>query len=185
LRFDTSAATTNSLADAFYSFGNYDSAIVYYKKAIALDASHSNFYVNLGSSLYYLQKYAESVPYFEKALAMDTSYIFAYPRLAYGYMITKKYNEAVNLYNKILSRDTTDQSTYYYNIACAKSILGKPGEAITALEKSFKTRYLDLAHINEDSDLDSIRSLPQFKKVIETYFKKEDIEKFPALFNKR
>lgn len=184
VRNEPTAINYNSLADAFYSMTQYDSAIVYYQKAIALDASHSNYYVNLGSSYYFLQKFTESVPYFEKALAMDSSYTVAYPKLAYGYMITKKYDNAINYYNKILSRDTTGQAIYHYNIACARSIQHKLNEALTAFDRSLKTGYLDLQHLNEDTDLDNIRSAAAFKKIIETYFKKEEIEKYPKLFGK-
>ena len=185
VRTEPTAINYNSLADAYYSMTEYDSAIVYYQKAIALDASHSNYYVNLGSSYYFLGKNAESVPYFEKALAMDSSYNTVYPKLAYGYMIEKKYDNAINYYNKILSRDTTGQAIYHYNIACARSIQHKQGDALIAFDRSLKTGYLDLQHLNEDTDLDNIRSTPAFKKIIETYFKKEEIEKYPKLFSSK
>ena len=178
-----SAANYNSLANTLFSMIKYDSAIIYYQKAIALDATQSSYFVNLGSSYYYLQKFAESVPYFEKALAMDSSYTVAYPKLAYGYMAIKKYDDAIKIYNKLLTGDTTGQSIYYYNISCARSMQSKPEEALIAFEKSLKTGYLDLQHFNEDTDLDNIRSNPAFKKNIETYFKKEEIEKYPNLFS--
>lgn len=176
------AANYNSLADALYSSSQYDSAIVNYKKAIALDATHSNYFVNLGSAYYYLQQYSEAIPYLEKAFAMDTSYASSYFKLAYGYMNVKKYDDAINLYNKILKIDTTGQAIYYYNIACAKSIQKKKDEALGYLDKTIKTGYTDLAHFAEDTDLDNIRSLPAFKKMMETYFKKEDIDKLPKLY---
>ncbi|MDB5222571.1 MAG: hypothetical protein JWN83_1238 [Chitinophagaceae bacterium] len=182
---DPSATNYNFMADALYSKTNYDSAIVYYKKAIALDSSHSNYFVNLGAAYYYLQQYAASVPYLEKALSMDSSYTSSFPKLAYGYMMAKKYDAAIALYNKILRRDTTGQAIYYYNIACAKSVQLKTEDALYYLDKTIKTGYTDLAHMAEDSDLDNIRSLPAFKKIIETYFKKEEIEKYPKLFGNK
>ena len=182
---EPSAANYNFLADAFFNKTNYDSAIIYYKKAIALDNSHSNYFVNLGAAYYYLQQYAESVPYLEKALSMDSSYTTSFPKLAYGYMMTKKYDDAIALYNKILKSDTTDQAIYYYNIACARSVQLKTGEALNYLDKTIKTGYIDLAHMAEDSDLDNIRMSPAFKKIIETYFKKEEIEKYPKLFGSK
>jgi len=125
------------------------------------------------------------VPYLEKALSMDSGYKSALPQLAYGYMMTKKYDDAIGLYNKILQRDTTSQSVYYYNIACARSIQGKTREALNYLDKTIKYGYLNLEHMAEDSDLDNIRTLPEFKKIMETYFKKEEIEKYPKLFGSK
>jgi hypothetical protein len=49
-------------------------------------------------------------------------------------------------------------------------------------ERSIKTGYIDIAHFSEDTDLDNIRSTPEFKRIIETYFKKEEIDKFPKIY---
>ena len=100
-------------------------------------------------------------------------------------MMTKKYDAAIAYYNKLLLRDTTGQSGYYYNIACAKSVQHKTEEALNYLDKTMKTGYTNLAHIAEDNDLDNIRTLAAFRKLMETYFKKEEIEKYQKLFGSR
>ncbi|HUS02052.1 MAG TPA: hypothetical protein VMY77_10015, partial [Chitinophagaceae bacterium] len=81
--------------------------------------------------------------------------------------------------------DTTDQAIYYYNIACARSVQNKTADALNYLDKTIKFGYTNLEHMAEDSDLDNIRSLPGFKKIMENYFKKEEIEKYPKLYGNK
>jgi tetratricopeptide (TPR) repeat protein len=162
----------------------YDTAIVYYKKAIEKNPSDANSYVNIGHSYYLNNQFTEAVPYYEQALKLDQSYTLPIPRLAYGYLLLKRYDEAINMYQKAIKQDTTmaNQSIYYYNMACGTSLQKKTMDALSYFDKSLKTGYLDLKHFEEDTDLDNIRALPGFRKLIEEHFKKEDIDKYPKLF---
>ena len=178
----------NTLAASFLNTYRYDSAIVYYKKAIAFNPSNANNYINLGNSYYLNEKYPESIPYYEKTLTLDSvSYPIVFPRLAYAYLVQKKYDESIRMYQKSISIDTVmaNKASYFYNIACARSMQLKTAESLIYFDKALKARYLDIEHLEEDTDLDNIRNLPAFKKLIETYFKKEEIEKYPNLFGKK
>jgi hypothetical protein len=53
----------------------------------------------------------------------------------------------------------------YYNIACANALQGQTIGALTWLERSVERGFGDPAHFDTDTDLDSLRELPAFRKL--------------------
>ena len=53
-----------------------------------------------------------------------------------------------------------------YNLACSLARAGKSDEAIDSLSQSILLGYDDLAHMDVDPDLDSIRDLPDFQALL-------------------
>ncbi len=54
------------------------------------------------------------------------------------------------------------QVTYYYNLACGSSLLGRPEEAVAYLGMAVGSGFKDFAHLKSDRDLDLIRQNPGF-----------------------
>ena len=57
----------------------------------------------------------------------------------------------------------------YYNKACIMALMGKPEEALAALDASLLRGYNNFGHIAADPDLDPIRALPEFAEIIARY----------------
>lgn len=53
-----------------------------------------------------------------------------------------------------------------YNLACSLARAGRPDEAIDSLSKAILLGYDDLAHLDVDPDLDSLRDLPEFRALL-------------------
>ncbi len=53
-----------------------------------------------------------------------------------------------------------------YNLACSLARAGKSDEAIDSLSQSILLGYDDLAHMDVDPDLDSLRDLPDFQALL-------------------
>ena len=60
-----------------------------------------------------------------------------------------------------------DDPLLLYNVACMYSMLGNADEALNALEKAVDKGYGQKDWVAHDSDLDSLRELPRFQRIVE------------------
>lgn len=56
-----------------FGLGNYEEAIKWYDKALAIDPEYAQTYYNKGSSLYALGRYKEAIPEFDKCIELIRS----------------------------------------------------------------------------------------------------------------
>lgn len=54
---------------------------------------------------------------------------------------------------------------HYYNLACIEARAGNPSIALSALQNSVDLGFNDIELVNKDTDLDSIRKDPAFRKM--------------------
>jgi thiol-disulfide isomerase/thioredoxin len=88
-----------------------------------------------------------------------------------------RYDEACRIYAGVLTDldalplppGATDQirQIAHYNMACARSLQGRHDEALGSLESAIDAGWADLDHMAKDTDLDNIRNLPGYAKLIE------------------
>jgi len=95
-------------------------------------------------------------------------------------LMAQKWEEALALYEKAFK---TGEFSYedFYNAACASARLGKPDAAYSYLLKAVDAGFLDKDQLNEDPDLEALRSGARWQTVTATLKEKlETIEKaFP------
>ena len=60
----------------------------------------------------------------------------------------------------------------YYDAACLYSVIGEKEQAIDYLRQAFEKGFRRFAHIERDNDLNNIRKLPAFKKLLDKYKRK-------------
>jgi tetratricopeptide (TPR) repeat protein len=78
----------------------------------------------------------------------------------------KKYLEAKALYELALQLQS-DYNLFYYNLACAESLLGNAEEAIKQLSLAVFHGYSNVDHLECDPDFANIRHLPAFKVIVQ------------------
>lgn len=189
------ASVRYEIAQLYYYDANYDSAIVYYEKAIKLNKTKADYQTKAGDAYFdatATPKYQNSPVYYQKAielyseaLRLDSTQFLAMNRLGVSYIYLGKYTEGIAVFKLALQKDAVYKNTYEYNLACIYSLQKEIDNALNYFDKSINSGYRDLAHMSEDTDLDNIRSLPAFKKIIEKYFKPDEINKNPELYKKK
>ena len=60
-----------------------------------------------------------------------------------------------------------DDPLLLYNISCMYALLGNPNEALSCLEKAVDKGYGQKDWVEHDSDLNSLRELPRFQRIVE------------------
>lgn len=90
-------------------------------------------------------------------------------RIADLYVYTQQYKEALNVFMGLMFGG---DKTFFYNMACLFSLMGKKKQALLMLKKAIKAGYDDLRWIRKDKELDLIRNTKQFKR-LEKYLEKK------------
>ena len=54
-----------------------------------------------------------------------------------------------------------------YNLACSCSLLGRPDDALDALEEAVHLGYANFAYMQEDPDLQNLRGDPRYLRLLE------------------
>ncbi|MCX7703243.1 MAG: tetratricopeptide repeat protein [Planctomycetota bacterium] len=95
---------------------------------------------------------------------------------ALGLLFGNRFEEALKIYEEILASEPNDYIAHY-NIACAYARLGKKETAIEHLRKAVECGFSDLEKIKEDPDLESLREMEEFKKIVSGEVKPKKEEK--------
>ncbi len=86
--------------------------------------------------------------------------------LGFSFLLLKNYAKAIHHF-EIAARINPEDELTHYNLACACSLAGKPEKALEALEKSVEAGFNDPDHMENDEDLDPIRKLDGYKRILQ------------------
>ena len=78
---------------------------------------------------------------------------------------TGQYEEALRLDFRLVQL-RPDDVIARYNLACTLSMVGDVEEALTVLDQALGLGYADLAHLETDPDLESVRELDGYQMVL-------------------
>ena len=70
-----------------------------------------------------------------------------------------------------------NSSGQQYNAACVYAQIGHPQEALVHLKKAFECGFRHFYHIAWDMDLDSLRGMKEFDKIVNEYKQRAELEK--------
>ena len=147
--------------------GDLDGALEDYSIALTLEPHEYPYaYLNRGI-IYNLQGIKEkAVKDLERVVELDTV-----PGdnscKQYAYYYLGKKEKAIEWLEVILSQN--DNKGNNYDAACLYSIMGESEKALFYLQKSLEKGFRRFAHIHRDRDLNNIRELTEFKKLLNDY----------------
>ena len=198
------ADVLNNLGTSYYSLGNYNKAIEYYKKALeirinTLDENHpdvASSYNNLGAAYNGLGDYNKAIYFFEKALEIKINTLgenhpnvaSSYNNLGAAYNDLGDYNKAIEYHEKALEirintldENHSDLATSYNNLGAAYNNLGDYNKAIEYYKKALEIRINTLDENHPDLATSyynlgiSYDGLEDYGKAIEYYKKALEI----------
>jgi tetratricopeptide (TPR) repeat protein len=105
------------------------------------------------------------IDFFEKLLARNGESVEVLRTL--GELVAKKgdVHRALDIDRRLVER-LPDDFLARYNLACSLALAGRPDEAIDSLSSAILLGYDDLAHLEVDPDLDSLRERPDFRALL-------------------
>ena len=105
------------------------------------------------------------IDFFERLLARNGDSVEVLRTL--GELVSKKgdVHRALDLDRRLVAL-LPDDVLARYNLACSLALAGRPDEAIDSLSTAILLGYDDLAHLDVDPDLDSLRERPDFRALL-------------------
>lgn len=144
---------------------NYEDGLNDYNEAISIDKQSAYTYLMRGRLYQYkLNNPIKANEDFTSILSLDTIVAKDGNCRQYALFHLGRIDEAITWSNKILEQYPTNGN--YYDATCLYSLMNKPNEALAMLKLAFQNGFSDFVHISADDDVDNIRNLPEFKKLI-------------------
>ncbi|WP_417848467.1 HEAT repeat domain-containing protein [Thalassoglobus sp.] len=175
----------NSIESAYYHsrVENYENALTYFELAVEIDPELGVGHSGIGNTLLKLKKFDEAGEAFQKAYAIDSFDGQAITGIGIVKAIQGETEEAVQFTLDSTGKFPKDD-IFAYNTACVfgraiESLRKLPdlsktmptikeyeAKAIQALEKSIKYGFEEFELMRTDPDLNSLRGLPEFQKLL-------------------
>ncbi|MGQ9591140.1 MAG: TPR end-of-group domain-containing protein [Planctomycetota bacterium] len=111
------------------------------------------------------KQYQAAVEELKRVLAESPFDFRAHYHLAFAYLLLKDYAKAIHHF-EIAKRIQPDDQLTLYNLACAYALSGRKDEALRELEAAVSAGFDDVAHIESDPDLDSLREDPRYRDLV-------------------
>jgi len=166
LRIDPEHATAGDrLREAQALRDEIENAILATKEEIKHNPDNPALYGNMG--LLYRRKgdLDRATGQYRQALLLDPDSVRIMNDLVAVYVTQKKNGEALSIFKR-LAELQPDNAGNYYNIACMYARQGKEKEALDSLRIAIDRGYNNWELVRTDRDLDSIRGLPGYIRLI-------------------
>jgi len=156
-------------------------AIAAFKRYNSLSPNEWNGYKGT-ADVYFLQlnKYDSSEYFYSKAYQLNKQEKDILQRYGYSLLNQKKMAEAIAMFQNQVAY-LPDDFWGYYNLGAAYSVGKQPAEALKNLDIALAKRMVELPYWDTDKNLDNVRYLADFRKMLEKYFNKEILLKYPNL----
>lgn len=116
-------------------------------------------------ALFAKQEWAKTVVVCEELVKANPYNGIVWDMLGFAHHQLKHFDQAIPAFQKA-AECGINPATQFYNIACGYALKGEKEQAMAWFEKAMKARFSDFETLRNDSEIDSLRSDPRFKKMI-------------------
>ncbi len=166
LRIDPDNATAgNKLRKAQAMIDEVDNAIQAAKEKIRNNPDNAMPYANLGLLYQKSGDPGRAAEHSRRALVLEPDSVPFMNQLAAVYIAQGKNKKALSIFNKLVGIEPNNPSNHY-NVACMYARQGKRREALSSLKMAIDKGYNNWELVRNDKDLNNIRELSGYKKLI-------------------
>lgn len=101
------------------------------------------------------------IEFYQQILERNCDHLDVLRRLVEIYARRGEYAQALMLERRLVRLRPAD-AIAHYNMACSLAMLGRSLEGLDSLDKALGLGYTDLAHMETDPDLDTLRHEPGY-----------------------
>jgi tetratricopeptide (TPR) repeat protein len=145
--------------------GRVGEALPLFEEAVRFRPQHFAAWLNLGWALGKLERYEEAAAIATRGLAVFEESTQLSSELAGALIALKRYPECDAAAAHGL-RYAPDDGYLLYTRACANALMGKVREALDGVSRTIEADPQAREEIAQDSDFDSLRSLPEFQALL-------------------
>ncbi|MBN1832921.1 MAG: tetratricopeptide repeat protein [Deltaproteobacteria bacterium] len=106
--------------------------------------------------------------FYEETLKLDPRHVDALNNLGVVYLQEKDYSAAQRQFEAIIRIEPEDADPFY-NLACLHAVKGEQRQGLAYLKKAISLNPLVRTWARTDSDLDNLRSNPEFEEIIRAH----------------
>ena len=151
---------------AFFEQSNYSEAINNYKKAIELDPTYIQAYLDMSDACFYQRKYEEAIANYDAVIELEPANAYAYYSKGVMLYFLFKYDEAIKMYDEAIKIDP-DYGDAYQSKGNSLFSLERYSEAMECYDKALKLNPFDADIIEALGDTYYLQEL--YEKAIEYY----------------
>ena len=135
---------------------DYEGALKDYNEGLELDENYSYLYLRRGKLYSQMDRMEDANNDFVKLCQLDTI-VDSGSNRHYGLLFQMKYDEAFEWIDKIIEKSPYNP-VHIYDKACMYSLIASGDKALEYLEMALAKGYRRLIHIENDSDMDFLRT---------------------------
>jgi len=155
------------LGGLYKSSGRFDEAVDAYQRAISIGPDNAEFHYHLGLVFAAQKQIDDAISNFRQVIEIDPEHGLAHAALGGNYR--KLGDEELAQSHIDTARSLMSDEEDEYNLACMEAICGNKDRAFELLEIALKNKQTGLAWVQQDPDLDFIRSDPRFTSLLVEY----------------
>ena len=129
---------------------NYGGAAKHFKKAVALDESHSTYHVNLGAAWFSQKKFERAISEYVRALELNPDAF--------------NQESKVGIAAQILSPE--ERAQYAFSLVKAYAKRGDMDNSLQCLKKAKEEGYRNMANVYKDEEFSHMRDNPRLHEVV-------------------
>ena len=108
------------------------------------------------------------IHFYEKLLSAYPDFVDVLIPLGEAYTRQGSHEKGLAVDVRLTELRGTDPISWY-NLACSYALLNRLDDSLGALRKAFDLGYSDLAHLQKDPDLTSLRQSPKYRDLLAAF----------------